>query len=243
MPEFTTADWALHDLALCLGAPECEYLALDGMTPEGPAPVGTAAVLAARSYPAGPEWRDLVRSRIRVEYRGEIGRGRALTISSKDAGATVGAHVSDAGRDVLTIEQEPLTSGDRSEPLTVHTGRDMWSVDLHRVRVARWVCVTGEVIGWYCNHVRAQDAGLPAALVPQSLLLGLVERYVAATASAAPHAITMTRVADVYAGDRLELTSVPTEGPVWTVMASTARGAVFRADVEPATERTTGGAS
>lgn len=208
--------WRMRDAALCVDPALVHSIRLDA--PAGTAvPLGVVAVaagIAGETEPAG----DPVaaarahrrRDRVRVTYGSTVaGLGAELAVRSTASGDTVASVVSSDAGVVAEIEQHRSAAAvpDTSAAVEVDTGSLVWRQlpELARVRVARWVYVSGELSPVHGDHVAATAAGLPSVLVPETLLLAIVERVLFRDDARPSGELVVEFPRPAFAGDQLQL--------------------------------------
>jgi hypothetical protein len=199
-------------------------------------PYGVAPLVAGWAFASavgGPqnlvdETRLPRRDQIGVTYTRAAELGTELLLEMEGGGDQLSAIGSTVQGEVIEVTQSlrygDRPSADRPGPEDILRGH---TEDLSRIRLARWVCTTGEVLPQYCNHVFAQKAGLPAALVPESLLLGMIERAWLAGGEIEPESLTVEFLADVHAGGPLLLSHQTEDKREWQVCGSAEGRTVF----------------
>lgn len=183
--------WRFRDTAASIHPDGLHALELDA-APGSRIPLGVvpvAAGLAFGQFVCGqhrePEPSEAVlchhrRTHITVTYGpAAAGVGETLSLQTVLEGSELGTVVRSAQGVIATILQRMDVTAVLDDAQVVGGGSpsgDAEGEDFSRVRNARWCYVAGEMCATYGDHVAATGAGLAGALVPESLLLGLVER-------------------------------------------------------------------
>lgn len=237
--------WRLRDAAACVRASSMFDVALD-------AAVGTkvafGAVPLALGHASGGCWHhrqngadseDVVaryrrRERIRITYGPVVPTvGAELSIETDRDDRTLTSTVETAAGSVATVEQllaeTPLVEqvdGHADDAQAQGPGTEQ----LTRVRVARWVYISGECPTVHGNHVAASLAGLPGAVVPESLLAALAERLLFADGNAPSGELALDFTEPVFAGESVRVEAEANgEGGAAALRFITGRGVAARA--------------
>lgn len=236
------ARWRLRDASAVVRASAIFEVALDADVGDAVS-LGVIPLAAGHAY--GQHWaadddanlEDVVlayrrRTQVRVAYgTGTATIGTPVSLVTTAGSGQLTTKVEGTTGDLIaTIEQQMATESLKNEsiPGEHSDAGDLRDEDFTRVRVARWVYISGENPTVHGNHVAATDAGLPSAVVPTSLLLGLAERQLFAHRSPANSELTMDLHFPIFSG---EIAGVETSAEGDYVRIRTARGIAAEAKV------------
>ncbi|MGH3367205.1 MAG: hypothetical protein ACRDOY_08390 [Nocardioidaceae bacterium] len=235
--------WRLRDAAACIRPSSMFEVPLDA--PSG-TPVPFGVVPLALGTVTGEYWRRRLDGLGPEEQVPAFHRSERVRVTYGDAVACIG----DTVEITSTVEGRTLTSVVRSPAGKVAEVEQLLSQaavvaeaavgqpttgplrspaeQLTRVRVARWAYVGGEHLSVHGNHVAAIRAGLPAAVLPVSLLVGIAERLLFPDNSPLG-GLCIEVLRPVYAGDSFATEETPMQsdrrtGPTMV----TDRGATIR---------------
>lgn len=186
--------WRLRDAAGTIRSSAMFDVALDAPTGT-PVPFGVVALAAGLANgqhwaanpvcaaTAGTDYAEPVeqyhrRAGIHVSYGDALARiGQRLSIVTEtDADGLISTLETGEGR-VATVWQTWAPTPVSKEGIVASVVEPPAHAQLFtRVRVGRWVYISGELPAVHGNHVACTTAGLPAAVVPESLLIGIAER-------------------------------------------------------------------
>jgi len=236
--------WRLRDVASCVQASLMHSVPLDtqqGATiAHGVAPMAAGVVHAAVSCaqhdhddPVAAAAAHRSRREIRVRYGPESARiGGRIALDTHVEDDVVQTTVYTEAGVIAEIAQR--TSPDAVTNATDRHGEPPATTlgatveDFTRVRVARWAYVSGELCPAHGDHVAATGAGLPAAIVPSTLLLAIAEHRLFPEGPCEGVELVLELLGSVFAGEQV---SVSLDERAATVTFAAERGLLARAHI------------